>query len=97
MIKLYRAALATGKYKVAMTDYTRPKFMHNATQAGTLHTWTFEFCDEGPPNVRKSFKITMTNNMYGDENHQAQQMSDAAVATIKRVTKATVVKVVKDL
>ncbi len=105
VIKLYRAALAavkraplpTGKYKVALTNYTRPKFMHNATQAGTLPTWTFEFCDEGQPHIRKSFTITMTNNMYGDENHQAEQMSDAAVATIKRVTKATVVKVVKDL
>jgi hypothetical protein len=102
VIKLYRAALTavkaaplpTGKYQVAMTKQSKPKFMHNATQAGTLPVWTFAYWDEGQPTVKKSFQISMTRNMYGDENKQAEKMSDAAIAKVKGLTKATVVKVV---
>ena len=90
-----KAPLPTGKYEVALKTYTTPKFMHNATQAGTLPTWTFEYWDEGVPVTKKQIKITMTRNMYGDENKQAEQMSDAAVAQVKHLTGATEVKVVK--
>ena len=91
-----RAKLPTGEYNVALKTYTMPKFMHNATQSGTLPEWTFEFWDTGVPIPKRTFKITMTNNMYNaNENKQAERMSDAAVEKVKELTKATVVHVVK--
>lgn len=90
-----KAPLPTGKYQVALKTYTMPKFMHNATQSGTLPIWTYEYWDEGLRNTKRQFKITMTRNMFGDENKQAEQMSDAAVDQVKHFTSSTQVKVVK--
>jgi hypothetical protein len=104
VVTLYNAAvtavsaakLPTGEYNVALKTYTSPKFMHNATQAGTLPEWTFEFWDTGVAIPKRTFKISMTNNMYNaNENKQAERMSDAAVDKVKALTKATVVHVVK--
>ena len=90
-----KAPLPTGKYSVALKTYTSPKFMHNATSAGTLPVWTYEYWDTGLPVTKKTFTISMTRNMDGDENKQAEAMSDAAVAKVKALTKATDVHVVK--
>jgi hypothetical protein len=75
---------------VALKSYTRPKFAHNASNAGTLPVWTFQFVDTA---TRKTGEvaITMTKSMTKDEPTAKKQMSDAAVAEVKkRYPKATV-------
>ncbi len=87
--------LPQGKYEVRLVSYTKPKFMHNATAAGKLPVWTFEYYDIGQPKSTTSFNIEMTRQMEGDENSQASQMADAAIAFVKKQTKASSVKIVK--
>lgn len=90
-----KSELPQGKYQVRLKSYTKPKFMHNATKAGKLPVWTFEYFDVGQPKVTATFDIEMTRKMDGDENTQAAKMADAAITKVKQETKATSVKMVK--
>ena len=75
---------------VALKSYTRPKFAHNAGNAGTLPVWTFQFVDTATKKTGE-VAITMTKSMTKDEPTAKKQMSDAAVAEVKkRYPKATV-------
>lgn len=75
---------------VALKSYTKPKFAHNATKAGTLPVWTFQYTDKA---TKKSgtVDITMTTSMTKDEPTAKKLMSEAAVAEVKKhYPKATV-------
>jgi hypothetical protein len=87
--KLYEAAAKAKaedgpqKISVALKSYTKPKFAHNATNAGTLPKWTFSYVDSA---TKKSgeVEISMTKTMTKDENTAKKMMADAAIAEIKK-------------
>jgi hypothetical protein len=75
---------------VALKSYTKPKFAHNATNAGTLPKWTFQYIDTATKKTGE-VEITMTTAMTKDEGTAKKLMSDAAVAEVKKhYPKATV-------
>ncbi len=80
---------------VKMVKQSKPKFMHNAKQAGTLPTWTYSFWNVADPSNKGLVEINMTRNMYGNENVQAKQMSAAAIAEVKSHYSNTDVKVTR--
>ena len=82
-------------FEVRVKSQTSPKFMHNAKQSGKLPTWTYEYWDTSDKGKKATFDITMTRNMFGDENAQSKKMSDAAMATVKKNYKGCKVKVVR--
>jgi hypothetical protein len=77
---------------VALKSYTRPKFAHNAGHGGTLPVWTFQFVDTA---TKKSGEVamTMTKSMTKDEPTAKKQMSDAAVAEVKKRYPTATVKI----
>jgi hypothetical protein len=106
VIKLYEDArklseglsLPSGKYEVWVTKYTTPKFYHNAEAAGKKAVWSYKYADTGLESINGEFSIEMDrsySSLKGDENAQAKKISDAAVAKVKSLTKATDVKMVK--
>ncbi len=70
--------------KIALTSYTKPKFMHNGTNAGKLPVWTFTATDTA---TKKSnpLVISMTRNMSMDEPTAKKEMSAAAIEAVKKV------------
>jgi hypothetical protein len=75
---------------VALLKYTRPKFMHNATAAGTLPVWTFQFTDTATKKTGQ-VDIEMKSSMTKDEATAKKMMSDAAIVEVKKhYPKATV-------
>ncbi len=106
VITLYNTAWAavdkapkpSGKYSIAVTAQSSPKFLHNAQAANTMPVWDYQYWDDGLPDFKKSFQISMEKmdtKLKGDENKQAKWMSDAAIAVVKGFTKASDVKIVK--
>jgi len=95
MKKLYEAAAKAVKEEaqnidVALKSYTKPKFAHNASKAGTLPKWTFQYKDTAT-NKTGEVEITMTTAMTKDEPTAKKLMSNAAVAEVKKhYPKATV-------
>lgn len=96
MKKLYDAAVKAAasagpqEIDVALKSYTKPKFAHNATNAGTLPKWTFQYIEKATKKTGE-VEITMTKAMTKDEATAKKQMSDAAVAEVKKhYPKATV-------
>ena len=85
LANLAKKAAAAGpeEIDVALLKYTKPKFMHNATSAGTLPVWTFKYIDTA---TKKSGEvdITMTTAMTKDEATAKKMMSDAAIAEVKK-------------
>ncbi|CAG0976763.1 hypothetical protein PHYC_01544 [Phycisphaerales bacterium] len=82
-------------YCVKLVKTSSPKFMHNATSAGKLPTWSYTYYDEEEPTKKGSFDINMTRNMAGDENKQSKQMNDAAIALVKSKHTGVSVRLVK--
>lgn len=82
-------------YCVKLVKTSSPKFMHNASKAGKLPTWSYEYYDEEEPTKKGSFNIEMTRNMAGDENTQSKKMNDAAIALVKSKHSGVSVKLVK--
>ena len=75
---------------VALKSYTKPKFAHNASKAGTLPVWTFQYTDKATKKTG-TVDITMTTTMTKDEPTAKKLMSEAAVAEVKKhYPKATV-------
>lgn len=68
---------------VALKSYTKPKFAHNATNAGTLPKWTFQYTDTSTKKVG-TVEITMTTAMTKDEPTAKKLMSEAAIARIQK-------------
>lgn len=106
VIKLYEdahklskdLALPSGEFEVSVIAQSSPKFYHNAESAGKKAVWTFQYEDTGLTSIGGTFKITMDRSyadLKGDENKQAKQISDEAVAEVKKLTGSKVVKVVK--
>jgi len=96
MKKLYEAAAkvatasAAQTIDVALKSYTKPKFAHNATNAGTLPKWTFQYVDTATKKTGEVV-IEMSKSMTKDEPTAKKLMSDAAVAEVKKhYPKATV-------
>lgn len=71
------------KIDVALLKYTKPKFAHNATNAGTLPKWTFQYIDT-VSKKKGEVEITMSKAMTKDEPTAKKMMSDAAVAEVKK-------------
>jgi hypothetical protein len=96
--KLYdEAAKATANagpqtIDVALKSYTKPKFAHNATNAGTLPKWTFQYVDTDTKK-KGEVEITMTTAMTKDEPTAKKLMSEAAVAEVKKHYPGATVKV----
>lgn len=77
---------------VALKSYTKPKFAHNATNAGTLPKWTFQYVDTATKKTGE-VEITMTTTMTKDEPTAKRLMSDAAVAEVKKHYPGATVKI----
>lgn len=98
MKKLYEEAAkasatpAPQNIDVALKSYTRPKFAHNATNAGTLPKWTFQYVDTASKKTGE-VEITMTTAMTKDEPTAKKLMSDAAVAAVKKHYPGATVKI----
>jgi hypothetical protein len=81
------AKAAPQNIDVALKSYTRPKFAHNATNAGTLPVWTFQYTDTAPKKTG-TVDITMSRSMTKDEPTAKKMMADAAA--VKKNYPATV-------
>ncbi len=82
-------------FEVRLKSQISPKFMHNAKQSGKLPRWTYEYWDVSDKGQKATFDITMTRNMFGNENAQSKKMNDAAIATVKKNYRGSKVKLVR--
>lgn len=77
---------------VALKSTSKPKFMHNATSAGTIPVWTFQFTDRATKKTGE-VEITMNRSMGKDEPTAKRAMADAAIKEIKKRYPNATVKV----
>ena len=86
------AQAAPQNIDVALKSYTKPKFAHNATNAGTLPKWTFQYIDTATHKTGE-VEITMTTSMTKDEPTAKKLMSEAAIAEVKKHYPSATVKI----
>ncbi len=71
--------------RVKLTGHTKPKFAHNASQAGKEPVWSYEFWKTSAPDNKGEFDITMelSKMKNANENKQSELMNDAAIAFVE--------------